>query len=175
LTHIKSALPAAADNPRIGLQQFPEEILMPDVTATLTAHHRACDELFLAAEGAAADGIWPECEAKLAAYCTEIERHIEFEEQVLFPAFEQATGMTQGPTTVMREEHAQIRELNARMVAAAARRVSDEFLAASETFLVLMQQHNLKEEGVLYPECDALLGPQGGVIGEGLRAFKAPA
>lgn len=147
---------------------------MPDVTATLTAHHRACDELFLAAEAAAADGKWPECEAKFGAYRAEIERHIEFEEQVLFPAFEQGTGMTQGPTTVMREEHAQIRDLNDRMAAAAARRDAGEFLAASETFLVLMQQHNLKEEGVLYPECDALLGPQGGAIGEGLRAFEVP-
>lgn len=156
------------------MRSHPEDPLS-SISSTLSAHHRNCDELFLAAEGAAAEGKWPECEAKFAAYCAEIERHIDFEEQVLFPAFEQATGMTQGPTTVMREEHAQIRELNARMAAAATRRDTDDFLAASETFLVLMQQHNLKEEGVLYPECDALPGAESGAVPEGLRAFEAPA
>ena len=147
---------------------------MPDIAATLTAHHRACDELFLAAEGAAADGKWPACEAKIAAYRTEMERHFDFEEQALFPAFEQATGMTQGPTTVMREEHAQMRELMGQMLEAASRRRREEYLAASETMLVLMQQHNIKEEGVLYPECDALIGPDAGAIAEGLHAFQTP-
>jgi iron-sulfur cluster repair protein YtfE (RIC family) len=144
---------------------------MPDIAATLTAHHRACDELFLAAEGAAADEKWPECEAKIAAYRAEMERHIDFEEQALFPAFEQATGMTQGPTTVMREEHAQMLELIEDLVDAASRSHSEDYLAASETMLVLMQQHNLKEEGVLYPEFDALLGSDDGAIAEGLRAL----
>lgn len=148
---------------------------MSAISTALAAHHRACDDLFLAAETAAAEARWPECAAKIAAFQSAIERHFEFEEQVLFPAFEQATGMTQGPTTVMREEHAQMRELNAQMVAAAARREKDEFLAASETLVVLMQQHNIKEEGVLYPECDASLGPASAAIAEGLRAFEVSA
>jgi iron-sulfur cluster repair protein YtfE (RIC family) len=144
---------------------------MPDIAATMTAHHRACDELFLAAEGAAADGKWPECEAQIAAYRAEMERHIDFEEQALFPAFEQATGMTQGPTTVMCEEHAQMLELIEQLVDAASRSHGEDYLAASETMLVLMQQHNLKEEGVLYPEFDALPGSNDGAIAEGLRAL----
>jgi hemerythrin-like domain-containing protein len=148
---------------------------MPDIADTLTAHHRACDELFLAAEGAAAEARWTECEAKIGAYRSEMARHIDFEEQVLFPAFEDATGMRQGPTTVMCEEHSQMRELMEQMVEAAASHRKEDYLAASETMLVLMQQHNLKEEGVLYPECDALLGPDNGAIAQGLRALKAAA
>jgi iron-sulfur cluster repair protein YtfE (RIC family) len=171
LTHIKSATPAAADNPRTESQEPSREIVMENVTETLSAHHRACDELFLAAEGAAAEGRWPECKTKIGAYRSEMARHFDFEEQILFPAFEQATGMSHGPTTVMREEHAQMLELIERLVDAAARSHSEDYLAASETMLVLMQQHNLKEEGVLYPECDALLGSDDGVIAEGLRAL----
>lgn len=146
---------------------------MENVTEALTEHHRACDELFLAAESAAAENRWPECRTKMAAYQAEMVRHFEFEEQVLFPAFERATGMTHGPTAVMREEHAQMLELIEHLIDAASRSSSDDYLASSETMLVLMQQHNLKEEGVLYPECDALLGSGDGAIAEGLRALLA--
>ncbi len=144
---------------------------MENVTEALSAHHRACDELFLAAESAAAERRWPECKAKIGAYRAEMVRHFDFEEQILFPAFEQATGMTHGPTTVMREEHSQMLELIEHLVDAASRSHSEDYLATSETMLVLMQQHNLKEEGVLYPECDALLDSDDGAIAEGLRAL----
>lgn len=146
---------------------------MENVTEALTEHHRACDELFLAAEGAAAENHWPECKAKIAAYQAEMVRHFDFEEQILFPAFEQATGMTHGPTAVMREEHSQMLELIEQLIDAASRSQGEDYLAASETMLVLMQQHNLKEEGVLYPECDALLDSGDGAITEGLRALRA--
>ena len=148
---------------------------MSAITNGLSAHHRACDELFLAAEGAAADRQWRECELKIAAYQAEMGRHFDFEEQTLFPLFEHATGMSQGPTMVMREEHAQMRDLIEQLVAAAARHEPGEYFAASETLLVLMQQHNLKEEGVLYPELDALAGADSGAIAEGLRALEAAA
>jgi len=37
------------------------------------------------------------------------------EERVMFLEFEQKTGMTQGPTAIMRHEHAQMRNLLAEM------------------------------------------------------------
>lgn len=148
---------------------------MQELTEALTGHHRECDELFLAAEGAAAENRWPECKEKIAVYRAEMVRHFDFEEQVLFPAFEQATGMTHGPTAVMREEHAQMLELIEHLIDAASRSNGEEYLAASETMLVLMQQHNLKEEGVLYPECDALLDSGDAALAEGLRALRATA
>jgi iron-sulfur cluster repair protein YtfE (RIC family) len=164
-------MPASSDNPRIQSQELSREIVMENVAEALSAHHRACDELFLAAEGAAAEGRWPECKATIGAYRAEMVRHFDFEERILFPAFEQATGMTHGPTAVMREEHSQMLELIEHLVDAAARSHSEDYLAASETMLVLMQQHNLKEEGVLYPECDALLGSDDGAIAAGLRTL----
>ena len=41
-----------------------------------------------------------------------LHRHIAWEEEILFPLFEEKTGMTDGgPTFVMREEHRQIKAL----------------------------------------------------------------
>ena len=87
--------------------------------------------------------------------------HFEVEENVLFPAFEQATGMTMGPTAMMRAEHAQMRDLLHNMAAVIAAGRRDDYLGMSETLLLYMQQHNLKEENVLYPMSDQLLAASG--------------
>ncbi|MDP3033441.1 MAG: hemerythrin domain-containing protein, partial [Rhodocyclaceae bacterium] len=88
------------------------------------------------------------------------------EEAVLFPAFEAATGMAGGPTQMMRSEHARMRELLGQMRSAQTAQEGDAFAGAAETLLVFMQQHNLKEENILYPMCDRSLAAQS----EGLAA-----
>ena len=72
------------------------------------------------------------------------------EEMILFPQFEQASGMTQGPTQVMVMEHEQMRELLSRMANALQEKDNDKFFGLSETLMILMQQHNMKEEQMLY-------------------------
>ena len=42
--------------------------------------------------------------------------------------------------------------------AALAQRDESEYSGFSETLLIMMQQHNMKEENILYPMCDAQLG-----------------
>jgi hemerythrin-like domain-containing protein len=37
---------------------------------------------------------------------------------------------------------------------------SDDYAGSAETLLIMMQQHNLKEENVLYPMCDQHLADQ---------------
>jgi iron-sulfur cluster repair protein YtfE (RIC family) len=123
-------------------------------TAPLHQHHQHCDELFATAEAAVADQDWAAGEQALAAFITEMERHFHCEEECLFPAFEAATGMTAGPTQVMRMEHVQISELMQNMRAALNARDGDDFAGLAETLLILMQQHNMKEENILYPMCD---------------------
>ena len=124
----------------------------------LAADHRRCDGLFASAEAAAASGDWPGCGRAFEEFRRALEHHLGMEEQVLFPEFEQRTVMTGGPTAVMRGEHGQMRELLAAAAAAAQRRAADEFLGHCETLLILMQQHNLKEENVLYPMAERALG-----------------
>ena len=68
--------------------------------------------------------------------------------------FEAKTGMTMGPTQVMRMEHAQMRTLLDEARDALAAGNQDDYLGIAETLLIMMQQHNMKEENVLYPMCD---------------------
>ena len=65
-----------------------------------------------------------------------------------------------GPTAVMRSEHAQIRELMEAAAAAIDARDADDFSGYAETLHIMTQQHNMKEENVLYPMCDQHLAAQ---------------
>ncbi len=142
------------------------------VTAPLFQHHKHCDELFARAEEACADGDWAEGDEAFALLLNQLETHFTSEEEVLFPAFESETGMTSGPTEVMRGEHRQMRDLLAQMKDALAARDNDTFGGAAETLLILMQQHNMKEENILYPMCDNALGSTdvGATLAERLKA-----
>ena len=126
-------------------------------TAPLSKHHKHCDELFADAEEACAGNDWTAGGQAFALLNEQLETHFAGEEEILFPAFETATGMTSGPTEVMRAEHRQMRDLLAQMKGALAERDGDTFGGAAETLLILMQQHNMKEENILYPMCDSAL------------------
>ena len=142
------------------------------ITTPLFQHHKHCDELFADAESACGRGDW-EAGAKLFALLhDQLEAHFSSEEELLFPAFEAATGMTTGPTEVMRGEHRQMRDLLGQMSSGLAERDGDAFSGAAETLLILMQQHNMKEENILYPMCDNALGGSdvGATLSERLNA-----
>jgi len=129
---------------------------MPSISQFLSADHRRCDDLFIAAERAVAAQDWI-CGIRLFDdFHNAIERHLAMEEQVLFAAYEAVVG-TQGPSQVMRMEHEQMRALFEYMARAAREQARAEYLGLTETLLVLLQQHNKKEEHILYPLCDNLL------------------
>lgn len=119
--------------------------------------HGRCDDLFVAAEAACHAKDWASAHTAVKAFVGQTEKHFHTEEELLFPAFEQATGSAGGPTQVMRMEHAQMRDLFAQMIAAIDARDIEALAGAAETLLVLMQQHNMKEENILYPMCDQAL------------------
>jgi hemerythrin-like domain-containing protein len=148
---------------------------MAPVTDPLRRHHKQCDHLFAAAEETAQKGQWADCNQQFVDFRREIEAHFSGEETVLFPAFEQASGMTGGPTQVMRMEHEQMRGLTKQMAQAVAERDSDAFCGAAETLLMLMQQHNMKEENILYPMCDQTLSASANDIGKRLQSMLTPA
>jgi hemerythrin-like domain-containing protein len=142
------------------------------ITAHLFQHHKHCDELFADAEEACANSDWGAGEQAFTLLRNQLETHFSSEEELLFPAFEAATGMTSGPTEVMRGEHRQMRDLLAQMQGALTSQDRDEFGGAAETLLILMQQHNMKEENILYPMCDNVLGGSdvGAALAERLHA-----
>lgn len=123
-------------------------------------HHRECDEVFARAEEAVGAADWTRGQAEFEAFARQMDRHFEMEDTLLFPAFENRTGHRGGPTQVMRMEHDQMRVVMHEMRAALEAKDAQQFLGLSETFLVLMQQHNFKEEGILYNMIDQVLGDQ---------------
>jgi hemerythrin-like domain-containing protein len=96
-----------------------------------------------------------------------LESHFVLEEARLFPALEKATGMVNGPTEVMRQEHRQIRALRDELRLGVESRSIDSALAVIDTLNVLIQQHNIKEENVLYPMCGASIPQLSTVLGAG--------
>lgn len=133
---------------------------MNTIRELMSHDHRACDDCFVAVEKAMNDQAWDLAAKAFARFGKAMLCHFETEEKVLFPAFEERTGMRMGPTQVMRGEHAQMRELIEAAEAALLARDASDYSGYAETLLIMMQQHNMKEENVLYPMCDQHLADQ---------------
>ena len=83
-----------------------------------------------------------------------LQRHIVWEEDILFPFWEKETGITEGgATSVMRAEHRQIEQQLEAIHGKVAEQDpnSDQ---AEQALLNLLGSHNMKEERVLYPGID---------------------
>ncbi|MCK4875118.1 MAG: hemerythrin domain-containing protein [Sulfurimonas sp.] len=130
---------------------------MSNIKDFMTQDHRDCDEIFAQMEDAVASKS-DEALVKFEKFQDSLTNHFKMEEMVLFPMFEQKTGMTQGPTQVMVMEHEQMRELLSKMEDAVESSDNDKFFGLSETLMILMQQHNMKEEQMLYTMVQEHLG-----------------
>ncbi|MBS1189383.1 MAG: Hemerythrin cation binding region [Rhodocyclaceae bacterium] len=140
----------------------PERPAMTSIRTFMTADHRHCDDLFAEAEQALAKNNMAAALAAFQHFRDATRAHFESEETTLFPAFEAKTGMTMGPTQVMRMEHVQMRGLLDEALQALEGGDADAYVGHADTLLIMVQQHNLKEENVLYPMCDQHLGPEAG-------------
>ena len=89
-----------------------------------------------------------------------LQRHIVWEEDVLFPLWEEKTGMSEGgPTSVMRAEHRQIgRQLEAIHAKLAEQNPDSD--QEEQALLDILGSHNRKEERALYPAIDQVAGPE---------------
>ena len=132
---------------------------MITIAEFMTADHQACDVKFADAEMAALTDDWSKAETAFNAFRDEMARHFRMEEDVLFPTLTSSGGPA-GPVHVMLMEHAQIKELLRQMGAAVERKDAQEYGGLSETLLMVMQQHNHKEENILYPITDQILANQ---------------
>ena len=83
-----------------------------------------------------------------------LQRHIVWEEDLLFPLWEEKTGISEGgPTFVMRNEHRQIGQLLEAIHQKVAEQNPDSD-QEEQALLNLLGSHNMKEERVLYPSID---------------------
>src|SRR5688572_3753215 len=85
----------------------------PDVTISrlFTADHDRLDEILLVVAAMAHDGELERAASWFRDFDEGLREHLDLEERVLFPAFELVTGVTMGPTEVMRLEHRLITQL----------------------------------------------------------------
>ncbi len=139
---------------------------MTTIAGFMTAIHRQCDEGLASAEEAVCNKDWAKARPGWSDFAAEMALHFAQEETVLFPSFEDTTGMTEGPTAVMRMEHEQMRHLFSELSKAVEAEDDSQFLGLSETLMVMIQQHNMKEEQMLYPMCDRALTDASRIISE---------
>lgn len=127
------------------------------VSEYLAWDHDRLDALLAGARTALQAGDTAGARGAFGEFRTGLLRHIQMEEAVLFPAFERATGMGEGgPTAVMRMEHRRIEgvleEMRGLFAGPAPGIAAFETLRAA--LLGVLEEHNLKEEHVVYPMTD---------------------
>ncbi len=156
---VKVKCASNTENPYCLFWQFimQEYYLMTTISDFLAPDHKRCDNLFAIAEAAVANGDWDSIEACFFVFRNAMLHHFAMEEEVMFPAFEERTGMRQGPTAVMRTEHLQMNDLFKQLSEGIARKDADAYLGDADTLLIIMQQHNVKEEQMLYQMADQAL------------------
>jgi hemerythrin-like domain-containing protein len=129
-----------------------------NVSDFLGGDHRRLEAILSAVEGLVESGAFVEAAARFAEFVCGLSRHIDMEETVLFPAFEEKTGMANGPTPVMRAEHVEIRLLLGVLTGALAASDASAFSAADRQLHEVLGAHNDKEERILYPLSDRVAG-----------------
>jgi len=130
---------------------------MATISSFFTEDHRSCDESLATVETLVQAGNWTEAATAWSRCAAALRCHFAREEELLFPAFERATGNTAGPTAIMRMEHEQMRMMLPQLGDAVTAQDERRVLGLSESLMVLIQQHNMKEEQILYPMCDQVV------------------
>jgi regulator of cell morphogenesis and NO signaling len=129
-----------------------------EVNEALAWDHDRLDALEKGAFEARANGDFDEAGAIYAMFACGLRRHIRFEEEILFPAFETRAGFSAetGPTAVMRDEHQEILRCIGRIEAG----IKDQGANVDtprHTLHTVLGNHNLKEENIVYPLTDQAL------------------
>ena len=103
---------------------------------------------------------FPKAKEAFKAFKSGLQRHIVWEEDLLFPLWENKTGMSDsGPTPVMRNEHRQIGQLLEAIHGKVAAQNPDSD-QEEEALLDILGPHNRKEERALYPAIDQVASPE---------------
>lgn len=132
-----------------------------EILEALAWDHDRLDEIEAAAFRARESGDLQTAFDLYARFAAGLRRHIGFEEDLLFAAFEAASGTPSehGPTAVMRSEHRDIEDLLERIASGIGDAASD-VAPLRARFHDVLGDHNAKEEQVVYPTTDYLLGAE---------------
>lgn len=135
-----------------------EEPVHRTVMRYLAWDHDRLDAILTRAMDLARSEQWEEAAALAAEFRVGLFRHIEIENEILFKAFEELTGSSEGgPTEVMRHEHVDIKESVDGILQATVDHSLDELERHHANLLGVLIEHNMKEENILYPLTDRQL------------------
>ncbi|RDU56155.1 hemerythrin HHE cation-binding protein [Helicobacter sp. MIT 00-7814] len=137
----------------------------------MTQDHRECDSHFALVEEALQEGDFKKAQEEFEKFISHTLRHFAQEEELLFVEFSNATGMSGGPVEVMKYEHSQLRGLLEQLKGALVSQNAQEFFGISEGMMILLQQHNMKEEQMLYNMIQMQLGGRNDELVEKLKNF----
>lgn len=124
----------------------------------MTNDHRECDESFSELERLIENGDFAGALTAFESFKKQTLRHFAREEDLLFPEFTAVTGMRGGPVEVMEYEHEQLRGLLAQLEESLKNADKDGCLGICDGAMILLQQHNMKEEQMLYNMIQMHLG-----------------
>ena len=128
------------------------------ITECLTAEHRVfSDQLRLIERAVGNPDLYPDAVLKVMVemFAIPLERHAQTEEEVLFPALEAHLGRSAGPLAVMDAEHESIRQ------ALGAISAGEDMRGQASRLIEVLRGHIQKEDRVLFPMAQELLGTEG--------------
>lgn len=135
--------------------------------------HRDCDARWADVEELLDTDDIELAQASWHKYDKSMRRHMAMEEEVLFPAFDAKSDMAgSGPVAVMKMEHRQMEGLLDQIGEAIDDGRSEVAMDLGDTLLMLVQQHNVKEEGMLYPAAENLLAGDWDKLSELLAEYE---
>ncbi len=126
----------------------------------MTTDHRACDEQFAQLENIVDLENFEGAKAMFEEFHAHMCNHFDMEEKVMFPKYQSCEGGHCDPTPVMIMEHDQMRAIFIQMENALNENNKEKFLGQSEALLFTMQQHNMKEEQMMYNFADQALNSE---------------
>lgn len=127
------------------------------ISNLMTSDHRKCDENFGSIEELVDKKQFQKAIEVFIPWKNGMLHHLDLEEKYLFQELEQKLGGKIGPIIMMEMEHGQIRELISQMEKSINDKRHETYLGLADSCMLLIQQHNMKEEQVLYPMMDKFI------------------
>jgi hemerythrin-like domain-containing protein len=135
---------------------------MGSIIQVFAHDHRRLEHALQACGEHACAARWDAAAAAFAAFRRGIERHMQVEEQVLFPAVE--IGTETPLTATLRKGHRDLRVFFDELDDALKARDAEEYGRVAASMRALLARHDEKEEAELYPVAQARLGADAAAV-----------
>lgn len=123
----------------------------------LNHDHLEYETLLYDCQAAVEQEDWRSAQQLFEQLVSHVKVHMRIEEEILYPAYEEAMNVPQGPTHALREEHDEIVRLMRDLSYVLKTNDSDLFLESLLPLERVMLKHHEKEEEIFLPMASHLL------------------